>query len=87
MKITFVVTIKFPTFLEPTVVRNYVNMALKKYQKLCVETNKADYFGFIGGPDAVGFHITEVPYASPENLRAVITQVVTLSQHFENVDR
>jgi len=82
---TFVVTVRFPTILEPTVIRNYVNMAFKKYQKLCVESGKADYFG--GVYNSVGFRITEIPDVDPKDLRSVVEQIKSVSDHFETVDK
>jgi len=81
--LSFVVTVAFNKFLEPNVVRNYVQMAMKKYNKLCLESNKADYFS---GAGHVDFKITEVAAINPENLREVVDQINKLAGHFELVE-
>lgn len=82
-QITFVVTIKYPDVLETSVVRNYVNMAIKKYDKAIYKLDQSPYFD--GVRQAVSFNITEIPDADPANLRQTIAQIQTMAAHFEGV--
>lgn len=81
----FVVTINFPDFLEPQVVRNYVKMAITKYDK---QVQRENYHpGYFSGVEKyVGARITEIPSASREDLREVIAQINKIDSHFDSIE-
>lgn len=84
----FVVTIQYPTVLEPQVVRNYVQMAIKKYDKLAVKhANQSGYFH--GVYNDVGFNVTEIPQTPDQDatIRDIVHQVKTVKDHLDKVDK
>lgn len=84
-QLTFVVTIEFPDYLEEQVVRNYVPMAIKKYDKLVIEAkNHSGYFDSCRS--YTKFKISEVPPAEDGDLRAVINQIKKVEEHFDRID-
>lgn len=84
MRLSFLVTVDYPTILEPQVVRNYVKMAMMKYDKLCTSSGGACYFGGVYNP--VTFNVTEMPEYDPDDLRELIEQIKKVKDHFEPVD-
>lgn len=84
-QITFLVTIKFSTDLEPTVVRNYVKMAICKYDKLVQKLEKHSGYFSNSRPDP-SFNITEIEPVDRSDLRGAVQQVNDLVKHFEKLD-
>lgn len=84
-KLTFIVTIKVPSELEDQVVRNYLQMALKKYDKVMTDCGKHTGY-FDGIQSQVAFSITEVPMADDKDLRSIITQIKKVETHLEKID-
>lgn len=84
-KMTFVVTVQFPEFLVESVVRNYVNMVLKKFDKCAVEyMHHSGYFD--GARPYVGFHVSEVNVPDKSDLREVVVQVNKICEHFDEIE-
>lgn len=59
----FLVAVETIDILEPSVVKNYVNMAIRKYEKVNSRENKVSYFDGVHSP---GFFIEEIFMESEE---------------------
>lgn len=80
---TFIVSVELPSDLEPTVVTNYVNMALNKYDKLAKRLNADGYFD---GTKRPIFHISCVPHSNGKDLREIIKHISFVQKHVDMTD-
>lgn len=82
-KASFIVTIEYDDVLTPTLVRNYINAALLKFDRY-YKKDPSSGGGYFDGTTPPKIYISKVPYAKWDDLREIVAQVQAAQNHVQN---
>lgn len=82
-RMTFLLTVHFPDILEKSVVRNYVTMAMAKYDKLVQKLEK--HSGYFSGI-TTRFSLSEIKINKSTDLREIVSGIKQISDHFDRYE-